>query len=224
MAYYNVAYSSRDTIENTKYFTDVVFDTKIPGVLVECGVAAGAQIAAMQDRILKRYNNGLPWIYGFDSFEGIPLASEEDDQQPGVPGPKPEIRYTDKRELLKSSGITVHSKENVQASIKQWFPNNWNNIVLVKGWFQNTLPQYAPVLKMLNGISLLRLDGDLYESTKVSLENLFPLMNPGAILIVDDWDLAGCRRACEEYFADHPVERIDPPYGDGTGPAYFTKS
>jgi hypothetical protein len=220
MAYYDVAYSTRETIENTKYFTDVVLNNNVPGVFVECGVAAGAQIGAMQEQLLKKEKR---WIYGFDSFEGIPLASEEDDQQPGVPGPKPEIKYKDKRELLRSSGITVHSKENVQIAIKKWFPNNYDNIVLVKGWFQDTLPLYTTVLKQLGGIALLRLDGDLYESTRVSLENLYPLLNTNGILIVDDWELLGCKRACEEYFINHPVERLSSPYSNNSGPAYFIK-
>jgi hypothetical protein len=222
MSYYDVAYSTRETIENTKFFTDYVLDSRIPGILVECGVAAGAQIGAMQSRILAR-PDAKRWIYGFDSFEGIPLASEEDDQQPGIPGPKPHISYTDKRQLLKSSGVTVHAREHVQALLQNWFPGKWDNIVLVKGWFQNTLPLYAPIVQKLGGISLLRLDGDLYESTKVSLEHLFPLLSTDGILIVDDWELTGCRRACEEYFATHPVETVAPPYGDGTGPAYFRK-
>ena len=222
MAYYDVAYSTRETIENTKFFTDYVLNKHIPGALVECGVAAGAQIAAMQDRNLL-FAGGPRWIYAFDSFEGIPLASEEDDQQPGIEGPKPIIHYTNKRELLRSSGVTVHSKELVQSHIKRWFPNNWQNIVLVKGWFQDTLGPYASVFEKLGGIALLRLDGDLYESTKVSLEHLFPLLNRGGILIIDDWELTGCRRACEEYFATHPVEAVEQPYGPSEGPAYFRK-
>jgi hypothetical protein len=221
MSYYDVAYSTRETIDNTKACTDTILDTKIPGCLVECGVAAGAQLGAMQTQLLAR--GETRWIYGFDSFEGIPLASAEDDEQPGVPGPKPEIAYTDKRELLKSSGITVHTLEQVQARVKRWFPKAWDTIVLVKGWFQDTLPGYVSVFKQLGGIALLRLDGDLYESTKVSLEHLFPLMTPGGILIIDDWDLTGCRRACEEYFATHPVEQFRAPHGDGAGPAYFRK-
>jgi len=221
MTYYNAAYSTRETIENTKHFTNQVLSERIPGVLVECGVAAGAQIAAMQERNLL-----FPeprWIYGFDSFEGIPLASVEDDQQPGVPGPKPDIRYTDKRELLKSSGITVHPKEQVIINMKKWFPSNWQNIVLVKGWFQDTLRPYKTVFQQLGGIALLRLDGDLYDSTKVSLEELFPHLNVGGVLIIDDWELTGCRKACDEYFESHPVDQVKPPYGESSGPAYFIK-
>lgn len=219
MSYSNVAYSTRETLENTKFYTDRVLDGGIPGVLVECGVARGAQIAAMQDRLLQR-GDRRP-IYGFDSFEGIPLASAEDDQQPGIPGPKPFSVCTDKRELLKSSGITVHSREEVQALFNRWFPGQWSNVVFVKGWFQETLPNYSFILKRLGGIALLRLDGDLYESTKVSLDHLGPFLRPGGILIVDDWNLTGCRKACEEYFATHPMKRLTPPHGDGTGPAYF---
>jgi hypothetical protein len=221
MAYYNVAYSTRETIENTKHYTDYVVSKNINGVFVECGVAAGAQIAAIQESMIQR--NAKRWIYGFDSFEGIPLASEDDAEQPGVPGPRPDIHYTDKRELLKSSGITVHTKENVLKNMKAWFPTHWDNIVLVKGWFQDTLPAYAPVWEKLNGISFLRLDGDLYESTRVSLEELFPHLQVGGVLIIDDWDLSGCRKACDQYFATHPVEQVTPPYGDGSGPAYFIK-
>jgi hypothetical protein len=217
MSYYDAAYSTRETIENTKYFTDVVINRNVPGALVECGVGAGSQLAAMGD-IAKSGR----WIYGFDSFEGIPLASVEDDVQPGV-GANPNVPYTDKRELLKSSGITVHSKEVVRANLKRWTAHS-DTIVLVKGWFQDTLAKYREVFQHLGGIALLRLDGDLYESTKVSLQHLFPLVSNRGIIIVDDWKLAGCRRACEEYFAYNPVCRICPPHGtEEDGPAYFIK-
>lgn len=215
-----MAYSTRATIENTKHYTKQVVDNRIPGALVECGVAAGAQIAAMQDALEEQR-----WIYGFDSFEGIPLASEEDAEQPGIPGPRPDIPYTDKRELLKSSGITVHRKDMVLRNLTMMFPSAMKTTVLVEGWFQDTLHQHTADLEKLGGIALLRLDGDLYESTKVSLEQLFPLLNPGGILIIDDWELSGCRLACDEYFVDHPVSRLTEPYiSKPSGPAYFTKA
>jgi O-methyltransferase len=46
----------------------------------------------------------------------------------------------------------------------------------------------------------LHLDGDLYESTQVCLEWLYPQVSPGAIVIVDDYGMRGCRDALEEYF------------------------
>lgn len=218
MTYYYAAYSSRETIDNTKYYTQRILDSNVPGVLVECGVAGGAQIGAMHDIV-----KSTRWIYGFDSFEGIPIASVNDDEQPGV-GVNPNIPYKHTSELLRTSGITVHDKESVRNNLNRWSNNKSDTIVLVKGWFQNTLSQYTSVFRQMGGIALLRLDGDLYESTKVSLEQLFPLLNDGGILIVDDWKLAGCKRACQAYFAYNSVCQIEPPYGtENDGPAYFIK-
>ena len=46
---------------------------------------------------------------------------------------------------------------------------------------------------------MLRLDADLYESTKVCIEWLYPLVSPGGWMIVDDWDLSGARKAVTEH-------------------------
>lgn len=219
MSYYDAALSTRATIDNTKYYTQDVIARKIAGAFVECGVGAGSQLGAMQDVL------GLSrWIYGFDSFEGIPLASNDDDVQPGMSS-KRNIPYRHPDELLKSSGITVVSQEEVRRNLNRWAANNNStNIVLVKGWFQHTLKLYRQVFEKLGGIALLRLDGDLYESTKVSLQELFPYLNDGGILIIDDWCLTGCRKACQQYFNHHSVCRINPPYGSKEdGPAYFIK-
>lgn len=63
-------------------------------------------------------------------------------------------------------------------------------------------------------ISLLRLDTDWYHSTRVELEQLYPLLSPGGVLIIDDyghWE--GCRKAVDEYFAANRIrmflQRID---------------
>lgn len=217
--YYGSALSTRETLQNTAYYTQMVIDRDIQGALVECGVAAGAQVGAMYDTVLK--NNQTRWVYAFDSFEGIPLASEEDDEQPGI-GIKPVVNYSDKRELLKSSGISSNSIESVRGNMRYWFPKKDDKVILVKGWFQDTVVPYKSVMKQLGGIALLRLDGDLYESTKVCLEAFFEHINPGGILIIDDWNLTGCRKACEEFFAIHPVTRLNEPYQiAGDTPAYF---
>jgi hypothetical protein len=47
----------------------------------------------------------------------------------------------------------------------------------------------------------LRLDGDLHESTLVCLQNLYPKVSKGGVVIIDDWgSLVGCRVAVEQYF------------------------
>jgi hypothetical protein len=221
MSYYDLAYSTTNTIENTKHYTQHILDNKVPGILIECGVAKGSQLGAMQDVLTS--NNETRWIYGFDSFRGIPLASVNDTVQPGI-GPNPYKSYTNVSELLVSSGVTVCSKDSVRKNLNFWTNNKSDNIILVEGWFQNTLIYYKEVVQKLGGISLLRLDGDLYESTKICLETLFPLLNNGGILIIDDWQLHGCKKAFQEYFVFNNVCRIKPPFGDETdGPAYFIK-
>jgi hypothetical protein len=218
MTYYDAAYSTRATVENTKHYTQLVIDRNVPGALVECGIAGGAQIGAMLT-----VSGKSRWIYGFDSFEGIPLASKDDEVQPGI-GVNPMVPYTNVSELLKSSGITVHSKESVRNNLNRWTNNDSDNVVLVKGWFQHSLAPYRQVFQQLGGIALLRLDGDLYESTKVCLGQLFPLLSEGGILIVDDWQLVGCKKACQEFFAFYSICQIAPPYGtEDDGPAYFIK-
>lgn len=212
--YGSVAYSTLETIYNTYDMTQRVLDSKINGSIVECGVAMGAQIATAHRCCLDKNNRRK--IYAFDSYEGIPIACENDDQQPGIGDIKEHVKYTDKRELLKSSGITVCPLENVKSLIKRWFPLTYSDFNFVKGWFQDT------VINFNEPIALLRLDGDLYESTKVCLENLFPLLQPNGILIIDDWALTGCQKACMEYFENVNVKEVDPPYKT-PGPKYFQK-
>jgi hypothetical protein len=78
----------------------------------------------------------------------------------------------------------------------------------IKGPVEETIPGTLP-----DGLALLRLDTDWYESTLHELEHLYPLLSPGGVLIIDDyghWE--GARRAVDEYFADREaplLSRID---------------
>ena len=71
---------------------------------------------------------------------------------------------------------------------------------LVEGWFRDTLPP-------LRGRewALVRLDGDMYESTMDGLTNLYPGLAPGGFLIVDDYGLPPCREAVEDYRREHGI-------------------
>src|SRR5262249_33598339 len=75
-----------------------------------------------------------------------------------------------------------------------------------------TLPASKP-----RPIALLRLDTDWYQSTRCELEQLFDHLQPGGILIVDDYGYwQGSRRACDEFFARRP-ERLHRIGNDQTG-------
>lgn len=183
----------------------------------ECGCAAGAQIIAM----LEGSEFKRP-IWAFDSFEGIPLPSNKDDQMPGIAMLKPwEIASLPEpgKQVLKSSGATIVSLEDFWDHIyralghEEWFP-----LTTVKGWFEETMLNLNPEI---NKISLLRLDGDLYNSTWVCLQHLFPKVIQGGCVIVDDWSLPGCQAACVEYFESIGYK---PEYNFLDGTAYFFKA
>lgn len=172
-------YSTWQTIELTYQCAKHCIDNGITGSFIECGVAAGNNLAAMA--------KAGRHAYGFDSFEGIPWAGPNDKEQPGV-GPIDES----KRGILESSGVTVHTIENVIKDMEKW---NIKNYSLIKGWFQYT------VMRWVGEIAVLRLDGDLYDSTMIPLKYLYPHVVDGGILIVDDWNLEGCRMAFDDFFA-----------------------
>ena len=70
-----------------------------------------------------------------------------------------------------------------------------NQVKFLKGWFKDTLHQ-API----NRLSILRLDGDMYESTMDALTSLYPKLSPGGFVIVDDYySVNGCKMAVGDY-------------------------
>lgn len=212
-----IAYCNPSTITNTYESVKLVAGT-VYGHLVECGVAAGAQIAAMQ-AALKELNHNKA-IYAFDSFEGIPLAGVYDDQQPGI-GAIQHNPNSPERDRLISSGITVHDLESVKRNLIN-MDLDISNIHFIKGWFQDTLPEWA---SRIEAISLLRLDGDLYESTLVCLRYLYDKVSEGGIVIIDDFALPGCRKAIYDFFEEkkYPIPSFTE-VPEGGGPVWFKKT
>ncbi|HUQ77176.1 MAG TPA: TylF/MycF/NovP-related O-methyltransferase, partial [Burkholderiales bacterium] len=72
----------------------------------------------------------------------------------------------------------------------------------LKGWFRDTLPG-APVQRL----AVLRIDGDLYESTMDALTHLYPKLQPGGYCIIDDYhDIPACRQAVLDYRERHGID------------------
>lgn len=204
----HIAYSYKMTVWNTYDITKKCIDENIPGVFVECGVGAGAQIAAMQ-----LANQGQRQIYAFDSFEGIPLAGKYDDSQPGIGAITHDVN-TDISERLVSSGVTSHSVENVKKNITR-LGYQIKNITFVNGWFQDTIPKND-----IKEIAVLRLDGDLYESTFICLQHLYPKVTKGGFVIIDDYALIGARRAVGDYGIKETLNKVPP---EDNGVVWFQK-
>jgi O-methyltransferase len=156
----------------------------IPGSFVECGVWRGGCAGVMAAQSIDRF------LHLFDSFEGLPEPTEADG--------KNAISYSDGRSSgnLKTISKCVGTVEDVQALFRT-LDVDMGRVVFHRGWFEHTVPSAAP---SLGPIALLRLDGDWYESTKVCLENLYDLVVPGGVVILDDYNVwEGCQKATDEF-------------------------
>lgn len=133
-------------------------------------------------------------VYVVDSFEGLPPPDVEK-----YPDDKNDTHYLD--ENMKAS------LEMVQANFKK-FNCLDDKVVFLKGWFKDTLPT-APIDK----ISILRLDGDMYESTIDVLKNLYHKLSLGGYCIIDDYHHPACRAAVQDFRAgndiNEPITKVD---------------
>lgn len=191
-------YSTLETQQNSFDMGKYVVDNKIEGDIIECGIASGANFATM---MLGASEDLSRTFWGFDSFEGIQLAGKKDTLQAGIGAITHDVNVPDS-ELLISSGITSHSKESVLINFKNWGVDKFN-IKLVEGWVQNTIDT---VIDEIKSISILRLDMDIYNPTKYTLEKLYPLITKGGVIIIDDWELDGVRIAVEEYLKENKIK------------------
>ncbi len=127
-------------------------------------------------------------VWVADSFEGLPPPD------PGKYAADEGDTHFENRELAVSI-------EEVKDNFQQYGLLD-EQVVFLKGWFKDTLPD-API----EHLSVVRLDGDMYESTMDGLVNLYPKLSVGGYLIVDDYGaVPGCRKAVEDYRWEHDIK------------------
>lgn len=190
--YENSFYLSCESIRIEKILMQYSIFSKslnIPGSIIECGVFKGASFAryAMFRKIHKMEEKLL---IGFDAFGFFPETSYENDKK------------------LREEFIEIDGKMGISVDqLKSVLENKScsTNTQLIKGDICLTLPSYVkdnPGLK----ISFLNLDVDIYEPSKVILENMYPLMSPGGVLLLDNYgDFPGETKAVDDYFKDKDV-------------------
>lgn len=177
---------------------ETVLTEDVPGDLVECGVWRGGASILMR-AVLSAYGDEKRSVWLCDSFEGVPppdTAHYEADK--GI-------------NLHRAAGVLAVSEAQVRANFEHYGLLD-DRVRFVPGWFKDTL-QDAPI----ESISVLRLDGDLYESTIQALDALYPRLSSGGYCIIDDYHaIDACRQAVADYRTAHSVtaeiEEID-----GTG-------
>lgn len=158
----------------------------VPGDLIETGVWRGGAAIFMR-AVLKAYavNDRCVWLA--DSFEGLPPPNAQ--------------RYPqDAGSRLHDFGELAVSQEQVQANFDRYGLLD-DQVRFLKGWFRDTLPA-API----DRLALLRLDGDMYESTMDALTHLYPKLSLGGFVIVDDYGpVPGCYRAIQDFRRMHHI-------------------
>lgn len=162
----------------------------IPGAVVECGTWKGGMIAGLAFHLGAQRDY---WL--FDSFEGLPPAKEIDGESAiAWQADTDSEHYFDNCTAAQADAERAMSLAGVEAP------------KIVKGWFNETLPQTS----FPDGISVLRMDADWYDSTMDILNNLFFAVNPGGVILIDDyymWD--GCSKAVHDFLSKHQrPERI----------------
>jgi len=163
----------------------------IPGDFVECGVWKGGNLILMS--ALNEYRGGSKKIYGFDTFSGMTAPTEIDQDLWGESAVNL-LKNSEYKDGTDSYHVFA-SMSLVKEILKK---NNCFDIILIEGDVGETLLE---IQNLPSSISLLRLDTDWYESTKIELEVLYPLLEPGGILIIDDYGhFSGARKAVDEYF------------------------
>lgn len=177
----------------------------IPGDFVECGVWRGGSVMAMAGELLRlEAADRRIWLY--DTFAGMTDPTAEDVE--AVSGVSAAVMLDETPVGDGNNVWCVAGRADVEANVRSTgYPLDLCEFV--EGDVAQTLHESAPEM-----ISLLRLDTDWYESTKVGLEVLYPRLAVGGVCILDDYGhWQGARKAVDDYFEQmghrpymHPID------------------
>jgi O-methyltransferase len=183
--------TSGDKLYTLIVATRYVVEHEIAGAIVECGVWRGGSMQAVAHTLLERGAADRA-LHLFDTFAGMPAPTEHDRRRDGKLAS--ELLDTRPRQAKVWALATL---DDVRAGMVQTgYPPE--RIHYHVGMVEQTVPDEAP-----ERIALLRLDTDWYESTRHELEHLYDRLQPGGVLVLDDyghWE--GARQAVDEFLAE----------------------
>jgi O-methyltransferase len=172
-----------------------ILDEDVPGDLLEAGVWRGGATILMR-AVLEAYGDGERRVWVADSFMGVPHTED------GHP--------FDRDDYL--GGRLAVGLDAVKDNFRRYGLLD-SRVVFLPGWFKDTLPTAS-----VEQLALIRMDGDLYESTIVTLRSLYPKLSIGGYVLVDDYFMAngtetGVKIAVDEYRAENGItdelQRVD---------------
>lgn len=167
----------------------------VPGDLIETGVWRGGACIFMRGMLAAhQVSDRRVWVA--DSFQGIPPTAE---------AANPLDRWM---RLDSFNDVLGVPEETVRANFARYELLD-DQVAFLPGWFRDSLPD-APIGKL----AIMRLDGDLYDSTMDALTHLYDKLSVGGYVIVDDYSIGSCRKAVTEFRKRRGIEdaivRIDP--------------
>ncbi len=174
----------RKRLDNLELCVERILADEVPGDLIETGVWRGGATIFMRGLLAAHgVTDRIVWVA--DSFAGFP------------PPRLPQDAALDYSVARSDEAISV---EAVQTLFERYDLLD-DQVRFLKGWFRDTLPG-APIERL----ALLRLDGDLYESTMDALGPLYPKLSPRGYVIVDDYfSCPPCAEAVRDFRRQHDV-------------------
>jgi O-methyltransferase len=172
-------------MNNLQDCIETVLRDDVPGDLIETGVWRGGAVIFMR-AVLKAHGDTDRTVWVADSFQGLPE-------------PDPARYPADAGDIHATYGALRVGVDVVKHNFCRYGLLD-DQVQFLVGWFADTLPT-APIERL----SILRLDGDMYSSTMQAIEALYPKLSPGGFCIVDDYHLAGCREAIDDYRSAHGI-------------------
>jgi len=179
-------------LDNLQFCITDLLQRKVPGDFIETGVWRGGASIFMR-AMLRVYSDTTRTVWVADSFQGLPP-------------PDPDRYPADKGDRLWTVVQLAIPLEEVKANFAKYNLLDGQVRFLV-GWFRDTLPRIAA-----DRFALLRLDGDLYESTIDALRHLYPKLSIGGYVIIDDYGaVSACKAAVEDFRSEHNItDKIEP--------------
>lgn len=166
-------------LDNLYHCISAIVNEHVDGNIIETGVWRGGACIYMQ-AILKELGSSRK-IYLCDSFQGFPQ-------------PKNYLDEMSNGDFIGNPIFNV-SLDQVKDNFKKYELFD-ENLVFVEGFFEETLH------KISDTFAIIRLDGDMFDSTMVALNNLYPKLNDRGFIIIDDyWSITACKAAVDSYRA-----------------------
>ena len=171
---------------------------RVPGIMLEAGVAMGGSAI-----VIAKTKSPERELWLFDVFEMLPPPSGNDD-------PKSHEVYrnfvagnvsgaVDRNYVSHATDLLTFTRENMA---RTGVDPDALHVRFVKGLYEDTLHVEEPV-------AFAHIDCDWYDSVKLCIDRLAPVMSVGGVMLFDDYNsFSGCRRAVDEWLARDPRYRI----------------